>query len=215
MNLYSFCTPSHLPMARRHFFPSARRAGFDRIVVRMGPQEIPTGRYDDPRFAEGMARKVEAICRAISREREPFCFSDVDVHFYGSSAEELPALLGANDMAFQRETADGHPCAGFMVIRPSRLTSLFWHAVLEDVIRSKRDDQQVMTRLLKWPGFSLKTCILPDRYWSVGVATGRLWQPGEPVDPPPDLEMHHANATLGLRSKMDLLDAVERLILGD
>jgi hypothetical protein len=70
------------------------------------------------------------------------------------------------------------------------------------------EDQIGMHHVLRARG--LTAGLLPDRYWTVGQ-TGRHWNPCDPVRPPSDLLMHHANWTVGVENKMALLELVRSI----
>jgi hypothetical protein len=50
---------------------------------------------------------------------------------------------------------------------------------------------------------------LPSTFMSGGTFTGRQWNPEEPLDVPPDLQIHHANWTIGVENKLAQMKHVD------
>ena len=57
----------------------------------------------------------------------------------------------------------------------------------------------------------IRYALLPDSYWTP-ARTGVDWQPGNPLTPPQDIILHHANKTKGIANKIAQLSTVERLV---
>jgi hypothetical protein len=57
----------------------------------------------------------------------------------------------------------------------------------------------------------IRYALLPDTYWTP-VRSGAHWQPGNPLTPPRDIVLHHANKTIGNANKIAQLSTVERLV---
>jgi hypothetical protein len=53
---------------------------------------------------------------------------------------------------------------------------------------------------------------LPRSFYTPGMSRRAVWRPGDPVHPPRDIEMHHANWTLGIAHKIAQLEAVRRAV---
>jgi hypothetical protein len=54
---------------------------------------------------------------------------------------------------------------------------------------------------------------LPASFYTPGLSRRGEWQPGDPIHPPRDIEMHHANWTIGIANKVAQLEAVRRAVL--
>ena len=54
---------------------------------------------------------------------------------------------------------------------------------------------------------------LPRSFFTPGLSRLALWRPGDPIRPPRDIEMHHANWTIGIHDKIAQLEAVRRAVL--
>jgi len=219
LNLYTCLTPSHRLLLRRHFLPSVPSdltpiiQQFDQPIINKQNGEHSSGVYGKNGFNEAVELKIiylrECIQNEIETGGEPFIFSDVDVRFYGPIAESALQGLGNHDIAFQQDRPGGC-CTGFMVIRPNlRNISLFEQTL--SVMKQLGTEDQIATEVV------LKRSThdwihLPERkFWSIGQSvrqTGCAWIPGQPVDPPSELLMHHANWTVGLDNKAALLEIV-------
>jgi len=197
----------------------------EHLILRELSQRSDSGAYASPGFRETCLDKLDFILEAISRETEPFLYSDVDVRFYGPVVEDLLACLGDADMAFQWDGPRGSECTGFIVIRPAEHVLRFWRRVrdcFEGYLQSGppgdwRTDQEAAHEILGiqagvrtdvfLQNGGVRWRVLPERYWTYG-RNDKHWEPGMPVNPPSDLLMHHASWTLRIENKLALLDAV-------
>lgn len=208
MKLFSFYSDSHIPLLNAHFLPSVP---FDMQMILMHmPQECPTGSYYSQGWSKTMAYKAKAIEHALQVETEPFFVVDADARFYGPFADDALACLNDADIAFQYEGAAAHPqnalCAGCYIARPSsRLAAAFARAWAL-IPRVGGDQLALGVVLARTP--TIHTVRLPRRYWSQGRDSGAVWTPGQPVGPPTDLLVHHANWCVGVENKLALLEAV-------
>jgi hypothetical protein len=212
MNLYTCYTPSHRELFDQHFCPSLHQSkageAFHHYQARELPQRSATGAYESTGFQTTCMDKVLFIRELVGWAPEPFLFSDVDVRFYGPIVDDLSKLLDDADMAFQWDGPRGRECSGFMVLRPSPGVEQFWREVYTYMKATGAMDQDALHAMLKLRGSGFKTVILPERYWTYG-RLDKIWNPGDPVDPPADLLMHHANWTVGTGNKMALLQTVK------
>jgi hypothetical protein len=214
MKIFACHTPSHADLLAEHFLPSLPAELKCNLVLRALPQE-GSGEFDTAGFHATCLRKVEFILESLAKETEPFIFSDVDVRFYGPVGDDLARLLGDADMAFQWDGPRGLECSGFMVLRPSAKLLKFWQGVRDLMVECVILDQDSLHRRLvvdtikrEQDGGDITWDILPERYWTFG-SNDKHWTPGQPVNPPADLLMHHANWTVGVENKIALLEAVK------
>jgi hypothetical protein len=208
VKVYACYTPSHRGLFEEHFVPSLPKClTADNFGARPLPQQSATGAFQSDGFQATCLAKVGYILEVLAANLggEPFIFSDVDVRFYGDPTADLMTLLGDKDMLFQ-DDGPGGACTGFMIMRPTPRVIEFWRMVAKWMREGNQLDQDAANRVLETklaPSFAL----LPERYWTVG-RNGKVWEPGQPVNPPHDLMVHHANWTVGVENKLALLDAV-------
>lgn len=207
MKIYACYTPSHNGMFEKHFAPSLRTSRLN-FSVRLLPQQSATGAFQSDGFQATCLAKVGYILEVLAAnlDGEPFIFSDVDVRFYGDPTADLMQLFGDSDILFQDDGPAG-ACTGFMVMRPTPRVLEYWRKVAEWMRETNQMDQDAANRLLETP-FAPAWGLLPERYWTVG-RNGVCWKPGDPVAPPADLMVHHANWTVGIENKLALLEAVK------
>jgi DNA-directed RNA polymerase subunit F len=194
-------------MFEKHFAPSLRTSRLN-FSVRLLPQQSATGAFQSDGFQATCLAKVGYILEVLAAnlDGEPFIFSDVDVRFYGDPTADLMQLFGDSDILFQDDGPAG-ACTGFMVMRPTPRVLEYWRKVAEWMRETNQMDQDAANRLLETP-FAPAWGLLPERYWTVG-RNGVCWKPGDPVAPPADLMVHHANWTVGIENKLALLEAVK------
>jgi DNA-directed RNA polymerase subunit F len=208
-------------MFEKHFAPSLRTSRLN-FSVRLLPQKSATGAFQSDGFQATCLAKVGYILEVLAANLggEPFIFSDVDVRFYGDPTADLLGLLqgsgrgaagGDSDILFQDDGPAG-ACTGFMVMRPTPRVLEYWRKVAEWMRDTNQLDQDAANRLLE-THFAPAWGLLPERYWTVG-RKGGVWKPGDPVNPPADLLVHHANWTVGIENKLALLEAVRSAVEG-
>lgn len=83
--------------------------------------------YGSESFNKLMLRKVDLILRAIEENPgELFVYSDIDVQFFRPFGETVTQLCKDQDLLVQRDSPQGHICAGFMIVRSNpRCLALF------------------------------------------------------------------------------------------
>jgi hypothetical protein len=214
MKLLTVYTDSHIPLLAHDFLPSLPNS-FEATLVHL-PQECPTGVY----YTEGWAKTTEKKLRVILKHMDvddddmanPFLFSDVDMRFYGSCANDLLTCLGDADMAMQDDGPGGF-CTGLFMLRPNtRTRKLIARAMA--ITNEKGDDQLAFNSAVS-EGTDVTIAKLPRRYWNYGMqlaehkADWHVWEPGMLVEPPADLLVHHSNWVKGIENKLACSRAVQ------
>lgn len=215
--VHALVTPSHEALARDAFLRTL--PGDCRAELRRA--EAAPVVYGDPGWPRVVARKFELLERAFAAHADGslFVMSDVDVRFYRPFAGELRALADGFDLLFQNNRPGEperleHLCTGFVAVRAGAATRDFFRrarAVVERFDTPGVGDQRACIRALAEAPEALRWRLLPERYW-VPYRHGPRWQPGDPLDPPLDLVLHHANWTVGNERKRLQIAAVERIV---
>ncbi len=192
-------------MFDRHFKPSLPPGMVP--VARELSQESASGIFQSEGFQTTCVHKIDYLLKALEANLNgnPLSFSDVDLRFYGDPTKDLHRRFTDAEMLFQ-DDGPGGACTGFVAMCPTPRVLAFWRNVAKLMRETDQMDQDAANRLLLThvaPPWGL----LPACYWTVGQ-TGHEWKPGDPVNPPSDLLVHHANWTRGVSNKLALLAAV-------
>ena len=77
-------------------------------------------------------------------------------------------------------------------------------------MNGKIDDQAVINNLLNNNlELDLKFGLLPsNKYWTVGFSTGGIVWTGQDIVFPDEIIVHHANFTIGVNNKIELMNKV-------
>jgi hypothetical protein len=213
MKIFYVYTDTHAKMMNDYFLPS--------LPLDLSPHPLKveqssiSGDYESKGFFDTCLQKMIYLRDTLKAmdAGEVFIFSDVDIRFYPGgesiSAEIQLCMSGHTDerpvFAFQ-DDGPGGCCTGFFAVRACPVAL----AIVEEVILCMREtglmDQDAFRAVLESHP-EVRRVMLPPRYWTIGQ-TGKHWAPGEPVDPPADLRMHHANWTVGVENKIALIKAV-------
>ena len=212
--LYCLFTPSHRVLKEQYFEPSlpsdvelhARFCGIEGAGV-----------FHDPSWRQAITCKVEFILEVIEHHPgEAFAFSDVDVQFFGSFREWFHRSLIGHDLAFQIDAPGPALCTGFFFCRANEATRTFWQRVLQQVRATDgRDDDQASAQRFVWQIPGLRHACLPPIFCGGGTITGRCWNPGDRLQLPQGLLMHHANFTVGVPNKILQLEHARVLVHGN
>lgn len=202
----------------RDWFAGTLADDFD-VEFRRTEQLCESAYFMNVGWVRAVSAKVDFLVETIRGlpEGEAFVFSDVDVQWFGPAAGLLAEADAAGaDMLFQ-EDAGGEFCTGFFLCRAGERTERFWRAVLGLMRRHTIGDQKGARLALERglvPG--VRVGHLPRSFWGPGPTREGTegWVPGEPLDPPADIVMHHANWTFGVGNKARQLEYVRSIVEG-
>ena len=197
---------THEEMFQRHFEPSFNEQGLAErfnLEIRSVP---PSGEFGSTAFNSMGRSAMQMILEFIQgRVGQVVVITGCDMRFYAPIAneifEEIPKADFVSIWDFNQPV-----CGDFMgfVVSP-KIFELY-----ELMVESDKDfpNQQYT---LNWAVMTLglKARILPRTYWTIGIGNGGVvWNSGQPVNPPRGIKLHHANFTVGVSNKMELLDRV-------
>lgn len=220
LKIFTLVTPSHEPLLSDWFLRTLP-VDCQPVVQRFA---APPVEYAKGQWHRVVAQKFEILRRAFASEPEGsiFVMSDVDVRFYQPFSEDVRQRIEGRDVLFQNNRpglahAARHICTGFMVIRCCPRARAFFeraYAVLLAADHPRTGDQYACIHTLEEGATRIRYALLPDRYWTP-VHRGAPWQPFDPLAPPADVILHHANKTIGVPNKIAQLRAGERLTGAD
>ncbi len=214
-------TPSHRCMFNECFLPSLRKADKKNVfaVFISEMQQIsPTMNYGTQDFRTTTAEKLKILIATIKANKgKHIIYSDPDVQFFDGFAEDVLGYLDNNSEvdAFCQNDYPRHPtqvslCTGFMVLKCNdRLQNVFEKSLQNiDRFRHDQDAFNFFREGFKWR-------VLPEeKYYTVAYNTGNAVWNGEKYDNiPKTILMHHANWTVGVENKLNLLDYIKREVL--
>jgi hypothetical protein len=176
-------------------------------------QMSPTGEYESEGFDLTMLKKVEWIIENINtNDSDILVFADCDIQFFQNIEEDL----GEFDIKFQEDI--GSYCAGFFICKQNQKVLDFFkyvHETLKLNLDGKIHDQTIINHLLHNKIFTDINVGLLDKnkYWTVANSNGgQVWN-GETINyVPKEIVMHHANFTVGIKNKLQLLNRIKEKI---
>jgi hypothetical protein len=215
VRLLTYYTDTHAEMCQR--FVVDRATGFDAIAKHY-PQRCETGAFKSEGWNECMLDKLDAIL-SLPNSDEPVVYVDSDVvllpgfHEYatkmGSIVTEANYVLMSDDVI--------QLCAGIMVFRMSQRTRWFFEVVARLSPMWNLPDQDVIANLRMQADQSggrlpvSLACMDPDKVcnWATVCrpTVPQPWQ-GESFVVPETCVAWHANWTIGVDRKMDMLTKV-------
>lgn len=213
IKMYTFVTPSHQVFLDQYFLPSfsVLKNDFDLEIAEF-EQADSAAYFMGPGWNTMMLNKVHLILRAIEETwGEIFVYADIDIQFFNSFASIIPALLAGKDLVTQH---NHHlSCAGFFISRSNEKTKQLWLNVLTTMKSNPGlDDQRALVAHLSQKTIpDLEYGLLDLRFFSPGIITGKLWNPGDEFTIPKGIFLHHANWTVGIANKIEQLKYVQQL----
>lgn len=201
MKLYTIYSQSHEKLYNEYFLNTISDE-FD-IITYTTSQYCESGSF----YSQGWDRicydKVTVFKHACKDNLGGFfVFSDVDVQFFGPIKEDLITELGDYDIACQNDCGDTY-CSGFFICRCNDSTL----SMFEEIIKSyHREDQHMLNLAIRTMGIKAKF-LDPKKYFTVGHETMCPWI-GQEFSIPDQILVHHANWTVGIDRKVELLETV-------
>jgi hypothetical protein len=180
------------------------------LIIRFMPQECQ-GYFECVDWNKTMHRKIDYIIQYLEEmsEADIMIHADVDIKFYKPFKQDIEALLGDYDIAFQN---DGNClCMGFFAARKSQRLIDLMRSVKNNIAKYG-NDQYAMNALIAASG--LKFGVLPPRYYSFGALNSCTnWNVTiQSFNVPKDIILHHANWTVGVDNKIALIRKTEELL---
>ncbi len=147
VRIYTLSTQSRSVFKDQWFVPSlASLPDKFELIVSSDSRQKDALAYGSSEFNRVMETKTDLLVDAIRQcWRDFFIYSDVDVQFFQAFHSKIPRLIGDNDLVVQRDSPQGHLCAGFMILKADwPVLNLFQEIKLQLTRRSDLDDQAVL-----------------------------------------------------------------------
>lgn len=204
MKVYTFFTDSHIELFKIFLenFPYSENID---LVVRKMPQECKTADFMSEGWNNTMSRKVEYILHALDEtpEGQWFVHSDCDIILFEGWETILSEHSDEYDMLIQNDYSI--LCAGFFFCKNNSRTRELWKKV-KDTMQNYSQDQEAMNHWIPLiPDLKIKT--LSESYFTYGLYGKGIWHGHEDFTIPDvqNLKMFHANWTIGIENKKNLL----------
>jgi len=202
MRMYAMFTESHRQMMYKYFLPSLIPNEY-LLTLKQSPQK-GNGNFGTRGFIATVAHTFNILLDAIDENYGSyFVFSDVDVQFFGPTKAILLDAIADCDFAAQGDTGQVL-CTGFFICRANdTMRQVFIRSIktLAEHPTQATGDQFALNchkSEFKWK-------ILDEQqFW----AMRHKWR-GEPLEVPDNILMHHANWTIGISNKMEMLRQVK------
>lgn len=171
-------------------------------------QVCESGIFRTDGWYEATLSKLKAIEKMLDPiDGSVFVYSDTDVQFFRPFHDTINKLLITNDIVFQNDYR-GKQCTGFFACKRTPIIEYLFSIaiwVLKNRVNNPEGDQMAMhTALKKLP--LLKHSMLPTEFFTYGYYK-QQWT-GEEFIIPNNIVMHHANWTVGISNKLDMLQYV-------
>ena len=214
MRLLTYYTDSHADMCQR--FVIDRATGFD-VIAKHYPQRCETGAFKSEGWNECMLDKLDAIL-SLPVDGEPTVYVDSDVVLLPGFLEYVTAVFSERttpEVIFSDDVIQF--CAGVMLFRSTAHVHRWWHLVAELSPVWNLPDQDVVNYLIEQSvrragRLPVGTAIIGSDSVSNWATVCRPtvpepWQ-GESFVVPDTCVAWHANWTIGVDRKMDMLTKV-------
>jgi MoaA/NifB/PqqE/SkfB family radical SAM enzyme len=208
MKLISTYTESHRRLKDEWFLPSLQD-NYELSIfhcVTQGP-----GNYMEAGWSEAVSFKSQVIIETIKENwGGVFVYADVDIEFFKPTENILRKSIEDKDIVCQLDDPSGTLSTGFFVLRANDLTLKLWEDVRKAVATERRD-QHAFNRLVRRMD-GLRASYLPSRFFGTGTFHPILRQAGARFLIPNSPIMFHANWTIGVENKIDLLRRAKSIV---
>lgn len=213
MKIITFYSDTHYSIYSGFFLDSYKKyLSHHELISKKVSQISPTGEYESEGFDLMMLEKVNLILENIDLlDDNPFLYTDCDVQFFGNLEFEIDNY----DILFQNDFTSNNHCAGFFIAKQNQKVFDFFYEVkkrLMNSIGSKTHDQTIINNLFEEGYDKISKNMLPyKKYWTVAFSTnGAIWS-GQEILVPDEIIAHHANFTIGINNKLELLKRVKEI----
>jgi hypothetical protein len=214
MKIYTFFTDTHKIFLDTFIESFPFEENFD-LEIKYFPQECNKGVFESDGWDRTMKKKIEYILYSLEQTNDGdiFIHSDIDIQFFSNIKEDLLSYLSIKevDILFQRDDfrKNSEICMGFFVCKSNERTKSFFKYVYDN-LNNYKNDQIAVNNLIH--SFPIKYDLLPEKYYTVGLRNG-LWNGQENIIVPEDILLHHANFTIGIQNKLNLLKLVKNKVI--
>jgi hypothetical protein len=212
LKVYTFYTDSHKKLLEEYFIPTFNETNSDlSLEVKKFEQKCSSGNYMSSGWYQIMMNKVDYILSSIDESwGKVFIHADCDIVFFGSIKEDILQQMEEKDIAAQN---DGNEiCCGFFACKANEKTKSLFEQVKKEM-NEKFNDQQATNKLVK-KYVSYK--YLNERYYSIYRNTNKkVWEKGVNINEkeiPKEMLVYHANWTVGVENKIELMNKVKKII---
>lgn len=224
MKLITVCSDSHNELLEKHLLPSLPPT-LTPVVVKT--EQRGNGNHGwTPEFIAAMREKMNVVLNYTQSETAPFIYCDSDIRF-NPLLDPVPLLLNAleqNKLDILCQRDGGEICAGFMLLDPSEKNAEYLQAVLQYMDNNpSKCDQLAFKELYRsnlYPNEAKPNIGLLDI--NAGFGNTNHLQPNVLWTTENDLlERHrdivakqfmwHANHTIGVKNKMEMLDRFKKI----
>lgn len=199
--IYAVITPSHRVLYDRFFLPSLDQESFELFAIDL--EQEGKGEFLADDFKRCILFKIEQIIASIKRHHgKIILWSDVDIQFFGLTAERLLQPFADKELQFaiQRLLAVGDEgCGGFYALRCNEQMLAFFESVLHTTVHETRGNEQDAINVLLRRPLAPKWAFLGPEYYA---RTHGVWLPSDAV-------IHHATCIVAgdaVKQKVKLLE---------
>jgi len=212
LKIYTFYSDSHEVLLEKYFLPSFEKTNKDiELKIKKINQKCKSGDYMSDGWYEAMINKVDYILESIEETWGGlFVHSDCDVQFFKPIKEDLISQLGDKDFAAQDD--GGEMCCGFFICKSNDRTKKLFENVKKEM-NEKFNDQQATNKIInKYASHKY----LDYKYYSIHRKTNKKqWNKEMNInysEIPKEIIAYHANWTVGLKNKIELMDILKKEI---
>lgn len=205
IELHTMVTPSHREMLERYFLPSVNLVREVETHVHEFAQD-GNGNFGTEGFNRTCLLKLYILRDLALSDAEIIIYSDCDVVVLDRMSDDIRIRLTGMDAVFQQDIDQA--CTGFFAFKPCEAMYLFFDRSVADFPGTRNNDQVLMNRHLDM----IRWSYLPRQYYNISMTTGRkLYNAGDPVEIPGGLRIFHANWTIGVHNKYELLTSALKI----
>lgn len=210
MNLYTYYSNSHQDIYENYFlktfYDNKLENNFDLIPFKV-KQRSKTGNFDTEGFNTTTKDKINILLDAVHDNwNDWFIFSDSDVQFFKDFYNDIVLRKKEDVDIIAQQDFGGTVCTGFFMAKGNERTEALFKKVYDtsDSFNDQMALNSIKNNFINWD-------LLPlDRYFSIWkLNNGDLWRGEKHFNVPKSIFVHHANYTIGIENKIELLEFVK------
>jgi len=209
MNLYTFYSDSHSELYNNYFLKSLNKTDGDKfkLFTKKVEQKTETGSFNENGFNSTMNDKVELLLDAINDNwGNWFLFADCDIQFLNTFYNDLISYQADNlDIVVQSDL--GTLCAGFFMGNANNNLK----AIMEKIHKNIKNFHNDQIALNLYKDMVSYKYFDKNKYFTIAnVNGGGVWSGQKDLNIPKDILVHHANFTIGVSDKINLMNYIKK-----
>lgn len=212
VSIFTICTAEHASLSEQLKEDAYTNSNVDLEIIEC---HLPSGDFMTSEFYDIQRFKIETLLDRLKSDLYTHTiYLDSDIVIMGDFVSAMISNVNDYDICFQRDR-DSY-CAGMFICKNNQKTISFFEGILDQCKNLKDQylltaaDQTIINDTLRNGDCNLSVAFLDDRFTTYGnINIEKQFWDGDEFNLSPDVIAFHANFTIGLVNKINLMKYVK------